>query len=93
MVLVRREPEVARELGVGRPDVPGAGHMGVIDVNHASAEALAELPGVDVDLAQRLIDARESVQGFASAEDAGVVLDLHPTTVERIARQAVFLPF
>jgi DNA uptake protein ComE-like DNA-binding protein len=93
MQLVRGEPEVARELGVGRPDVPGAQHMGVVDVNHGSAEALAQLPGVDADLAQRMIAARDAVQGFASAEDAGAVLDLHPTAVERIGRQAVFLPF
>lgn len=93
MTLVRAEPELARELGVGRPDVPGAEHMGVVDVNHASAEALEQVPGVDAELAGRLVAAREEVRGFVSAADAGVVLDLDPTTVDRLARRGVFLPF
>lgn len=91
--LVRSEPEIARELGVGRPDVSGAEHMGVVDINHASAEALEQLPGVDAALAQRLVAVREEVCGFASAEEAGAVLDLDPHTVERLSRRAVFLPF
>lgn len=91
--LARDRPELARELGVGRPDVPGAEHMGVVDLNHASREAIAELPGVDEALAWRLVAAREAVKGFVSVEDAGVVLDLDPTTVDRLSRQAVFLPF
>lgn len=56
-------------------------------------EALAELPGIDAELAGRLVAAREEVKGFVSAEDAGMVLDLDTTTVDRLSRQAVFLPF
>jgi DNA uptake protein ComE-like DNA-binding protein len=67
--------------------------MGVVDVNHASPEALSQLPSEDAELAGRLVAAREEVTGFVSAQDAGVVLDLDPTTVDRISRRAVFLPF
>lgn len=91
--LARSDPELARELGIGRPEVPGAQAMGVVDVNHASAQALEQLPGVDAALAQRLVAAREDVGGFASAEEAGALMDLDATTVERIGRVAVFLPF
>jgi len=65
----------------------------VVDVNHAPVEALAELPGIDAELAGRLVAAREEVKGFVSAEDAGMVLDLDPPTIDRISRVAVFLPF
>ena len=67
--------------------------MDVVDVNHAPVEALAELPGIDAELAGRLVAAREEATGFVSAQDAGVVLALGPTTVDRISRRAVFLPF
>ncbi len=33
------------------------------------------------------------MKGFVSVEDAGVVLDLDTTMVDRLSRQAVFLPF
>jgi DNA uptake protein ComE-like DNA-binding protein len=87
------QPDLAREIGLGRPDLPGAHAMDVVDVNHAPVEALAELPGIDAELAGRLVAAREEVKGFVSVEDAGVVLDLDTTTVDRLSRQAVFLPF
>ncbi|MDQ3608422.1 MAG: helix-hairpin-helix domain-containing protein [Actinomycetota bacterium] len=91
--LARSDPELARELGVGRPELPGAQAMGVIDVNHASAEALAQLPGVDAQLAARLVAVREEVGGFRSAPELGAVIDVDAITVERIGRAAVFLPF
>lgn len=91
--LARSDPELARELGVGRPELPGAQAMGVVDVNHASAAALAQLPGVDAQLAARLVAVREEVGGFGSAPELGAVIDVDATTVERIGRAAVFLPF
>ncbi len=91
--LARSDPELARELGVGRPELPGAQAMGVVDVNHASAEALAQLPGVNAELADRLVAVREEVGGFRSAPELGAVIDVDATTVERIGRAAVFLPF
>jgi hypothetical protein len=91
--LARDKPDLARELGVGRPDLPDAEDMAVVDVNHAPVQAVAQVPGIGFELAERLVAARQEVGGFASAEDAGVVLDLDPTTVDRISRRAVFLPF
>lgn len=67
--------------------------MGVVDVNHASAAALAQLAGVDAQLAARLVAVREEVGGFRSAPELGAVIDVDATTVERIGRAAVFLPF
>lgn len=92
-VMVREQPELARELGVGRPDLPGAQDMGVVDINHASAEAIAAMPGLDAPTAHRLAELRDEVGGFSSAEEAGALLELPPVTVERLDRRAVFLPF
>jgi hypothetical protein len=90
--LVEREPAVARELGVGRPDLPHARAMGVVDMNHASADALATLPGIDNHLAREIVTAREDIDGFKSLEDLGGVLDLDGNLVEDLRQYVVFLP-
>lgn len=90
--LAHEEPAVARELGVGRPDVPGANSMGVVDVNHASAGALATLPGVDDQKAGEIVAAREEIDGFSSLEDCGGVLGLDADVVEDLRPFVVFLP-
>jgi hypothetical protein len=90
--LALREPQVARQMGVGRPDLPGATDMGVIDVNHAGASAIATLPGVDDALAQEIVRAREACDGFKTLAEMGGVLDLEADTVETLRPYAVFLP-
>jgi DNA uptake protein ComE-like DNA-binding protein len=90
--IVREEPRLAVELGIGRPDRAGAYDAGLVDVNHAPAPALEALPGVGPVLAQRIESAREACDGFASIDDLAALLDLDPATVERMRDRAVFLP-
>lgn len=90
--LARENPELARELGVGRPDRPGAQPAGLVDVNNAPEAALRALPGVDRALARRIVQLRERIDGFESLEDFGVVLDLDGNAVERLREHTVFLP-
>ena len=90
--LVREEPDVARELGIGRPDVEGARAMGVIDVNQVPAHVLATLPGIDNHLAAEIVRARDEIDGFKSLEDMGGVLNLDGDLVEDIRPYVVFVP-
>jgi len=90
--LARAEPQAALEMGLGRPDVPGATHMGVVDVNHAHEEALARLPGVSDALAREIVTARAQIDGFESVEDLGEVLRLDGDAVEDLRPYVVFLP-
>ncbi len=90
--LLATQPELAREVGVGRPDVPGSRPYGLIDVNHCSAAALLRLPGVTDDLAQRIVDNRASAGGFSSVDDIGMLLDLPPATIDRMRDMAIFVP-
>ncbi len=90
--LARENPALAREMGIGRPDVSGAADAGLVDVNNASVTALLELPGVDGDVATEIIEAREKVHGFASLEDMGAALDLDGHLVEDLRGRVVFLP-
>lgn len=90
--LAAREPQVAIEMGLGRPDKPGADHMNVVDVNHASAGAIATLPGISDQLAGEIVAAREEIDGFDTVVDLGEVLRLDPGVVEDLRPYVVFLP-
>ena len=90
--LARRQPELARDSGLGRPDLPNAMHADLVDLNHASVRAIAELPGVDVELAKRIVVAREQVDGFSSIYDLGALLELPADVVDAIRDRAVCLP-
>jgi hypothetical protein len=90
--LAKENPQLAAEVGVGRPDLPGSDHGGVIDINHAPAGAIATLPGLDQSLAQQIADARGRIAGFASLEDLGMMLDLPGDIVEHLRDRVVFLP-
>ena len=90
--LAAEQPELALELGVGRPDRPGAQAAGLVDVNNASLAALLELPGIDDALATRIVELRAELNGFASVHDLGGMLDLDGNAVERLRDRVVFLP-
>ena len=86
-----RDPRLALEMGIGRPD-RGTADGGLIDVNHVPETVLTRLPGVNRALARRIAAARREVRGFSSLEDLGVVLDLPPDLVEDLRERAIFLP-
>jgi DNA uptake protein ComE-like DNA-binding protein len=90
--IAERQPALAKEIGIGRPDVLGAADAGLVDVNNASVTALLKLPGIDGDLATRIVETREHVDGFSSLEDCGAVLDMDGGIVEGLRGRVVFLP-
>lgn len=90
--LARQRPELALEMGIGRPDVPDAHHSGVIDLNNAGRTALTRLPGVDNELATEMLETREQIDGFSSVDDLGAQLDLDGNLVEDLRDRVVCLP-
>jgi DNA uptake protein ComE-like DNA-binding protein len=72
-LLARLHPSLAREAGIGS-DADTFG--GLIDVNGASAEELAELPGFDLELGRRIVEARQRIAGFDNVDDFANILDL-----------------
>lgn len=89
--LAAQDPVLARELGVGRPDVPRADDYGLVDVNHAAPNALCQLPGITPQIAARIEQARQSALSFTSAEDLCVTLDLPPGLTGDLREHAIFL--
>jgi DNA uptake protein ComE-like DNA-binding protein len=90
--LLATQPALAKEVGVGRPDVPGARDYGLVDINHAAEAALAKVPGMTGDLARRTAEERAQAGGFSSVEDLGLLLDLPPDTVDQMRDTAIFIP-
>lgn len=89
--LLATQPALAREIGLGRPDVPGADDYGLVDVNHAAAPALERLPGVTGTLAKQIVDQRAQCGGFSSVEDLGMLLNLPPAQVDQMRDTAIFI--
>jgi DNA uptake protein ComE-like DNA-binding protein len=92
LAMARKEPELAQEVGLGRPDLPGACDGGVVDVNSVPVTVLATLPYVDEVMAEQIVVLREQLGGFQSIEDLGLVADLPARTVEALRTRAIFLP-
>ncbi|HEX4110305.1 MAG TPA: helix-hairpin-helix domain-containing protein [Solirubrobacteraceae bacterium] len=90
--IAREQPALALEMGIGRPDVPGAQAAGVVDVNNAPAATLATLPEVSAALAERIATSCRELNGFSSLADLGAALDLDPNVVEALGDRTVFLP-
>jgi DNA uptake protein ComE-like DNA-binding protein len=85
-------PELAEEIGIGRPDKGESVASGLVDVNNAPAGVLLALPGIDDGLATKIIEARAAAGGFSSIEDLGATADLPGDVVEGLRDRVVFLP-
>src|SRR5271169_2658302 len=60
--ILRADPELARQLCIGRPDLPRRyKDGGLVDANHAPAAALAALPGINASLADGIVTTRDTV--------------------------------
>jgi helix-hairpin-helix protein len=82
-------PALAREAGIGA-DARTFG--GLVDINDASAEQLADLPGITRELACRIVEFRETIGGFDSVLDFAILLDLPPQFTGRIRDRLICLP-
>lgn len=93
--LVERDPAMARELAIGRPDLPGRGYDdgGLVDLNHASAEAMVAMLHLTRDQAEEIVRARTEIQGASSLEELSAFTTLSPTTIEGLRERAVFLRY
>ena len=67
--LAQRDPLLARDLKVGRPDLPGTyDYSGVVDLNSAPPEVIAAVCDLDPDPAATIVDARPPV-GYRAVDD------------------------
>jgi hypothetical protein len=89
--LFERDPALGRELGIGRPDL-GRGYDdgGLVDLNTAPAEVIAEVAGIDREQADALVAARTARGGaWFNFGEVLVELNLPPYVQEQLRERAV----
>jgi len=90
--LIAQDPSLAREMRVGRPDIPrGFTDGGLLDLNAMPAEALITMANLRPDQARQVIVTREHLGRLSSVDDLVVHAGLEPHTAEELREQAVFL--
>ncbi len=75
--IVATDPLMAHELRIGRPDLQRTfDDGGLIDLNAASARAIAKGCELTPDVARAIVDARDECGQFASVEDVFSLVDI-----------------
>jgi hypothetical protein len=90
------DPALARELCIGRPDLPrGYDDGGILDVNHVPAmfltAFLAALPGFTPELAARVVEARAELGRFTLLSELVVYADVPEELAGELSDRLVFL--
>jgi hypothetical protein len=89
--LVARDPGLARELGIGRPDQPSDyDDGGLLDVNHVPEECLRVQGGLDAAMVRTIIATREKVGRFDGRHDLEILAGLDPDILDEVADRLIF---
>ncbi len=89
--LAETDPALARDLHIGRPDVPrDYDDGGLVDVNHVPGAVLAADLGLTPDEVTDVIAARERLGKFTSAEELCAYTDLSPDRVDELRDLMIF---
>lgn len=71
------------------PSTPTPNHAPIVFVNSASAEELAQLPGIGPALAQAIVEYRDAHGPFAALDDLDAVPGLGPAKIEALREQVI----
>ncbi|TDC49623.1 hypothetical protein E1212_17605 [Jiangella ureilytica] len=92
--LIARDPAMAMELNLGRPDLPDIVDDGdLVDLNNTSAGGLAAALRWDPATAEAFVVARDLRGGYASLDEIAALSGLEPQLLERDAERIVVLPY
>lgn len=90
--LVREDPLLAREVGVGRPDLPRTyDDGGLVDLNAVPAPVLATVLGIDASLAGRIVAARQAAGRFGAVDEMLVHVDVPIGLWDHVRDRAIVL--
>jgi hypothetical protein len=90
--IVAGDPALARELRIGRPDLPRQfNDGGLIDVNHVPDHLLVERLGLSPAEAARVVEARERLGGFSSAAELCAFAEVPDATLDPVQDRLLFL--
>ena len=85
------DPSLARELGVGRPDLRrGFDDGGLIDVNSAPAAVIAQVCGIEGHQAEVIVEARQARGGtYFNLGELFVDVSLPPHVQQQLVDRAI----
>ena len=90
--IAERDPLLARDLKIGRPDLSRTfDDGGLVDLNSAPAEVVAEICGLSAATAEHLSSARPP-GGFMAVDDVFSLAEIPVTTWDVVRDRAVVLP-
>jgi hypothetical protein len=89
--LTASNPVLARELGIGRPDVPhDYNDGGLVDVNHVPGEVLQQSLGLTAAESAAVITVREQLGRFSGPEELTAYTELTPDRVDALRDWMLF---
>ncbi|NBH08650.1 hypothetical protein GTY80_36115 [Amycolatopsis sp. SID8362] len=89
--LALSDPLIARDLRIGRPDLPrNYDDGGLVDLNNAPADVIAAACGLDPTTAEGIVEVRVAAGGFAAVEDVFTTVPV--AAWDRVRDRAVVLP-
>lgn len=90
--LVAQDPALARELRIGRPDLTRQfDDGGLVDLNHAPAEAFVRALGMTPEQAAKVIEVRDSLGRFQDISDLGSWAGFDQATLDRMAEYVILM--
>jgi hypothetical protein len=92
--IVDRDPLMARELAIGRPDLPRRRFQdgGLVDLNCAPAALISTTCGLTPEQAEAIVTARQHLGSFTNVDEVVVYAALPPGAAELVREYAVLLP-
>lgn len=92
LAIAHRDPKMARDLRIGRPDLPRQyDDGGLVDVNSAPAETMTRWLGLSPTQVAQVVDVRQRLGGFQHADDLMSLAALDLDTYEKISDRIVLL--
>jgi DNA uptake protein ComE-like DNA-binding protein len=90
--IAAKNPSLAHELQIGRPDRSRRfDDGGLVDVNHVPMACLVQVAGIDQPTAEMIVEVRDGVGGFTSVDDVSVTLGLPPNALDYAAGRLIFI--
>jgi hypothetical protein len=85
---------MARELRIGRPDLPDRTYDdgGLVDLNHVGVEVIATVLDLSTEEAAEIARVRLEIDGFDGLGEVGAFTSLPAPVVDRLQERAVFVP-
>jgi hypothetical protein len=89
--LALKDPALARELRIGRPDLPREyDDGGLVDVNHVPAAVLVSHLNLTAEQAAKVVSVRDQIARFEGPTDLEAYADLPPERVDELSGLMIF---